>query len=654
MQMIGDIRSILKTTKVKILIWASLVPICSLAFIGLYTIAVNYFSGRPDNLASVNGHDVTYLEFTRKLSEVQNAIKQVRQTQGVEADKVLKMWGLEGKPDELVLEALVGEKIIKSATQNLGAEIHPEYVQSKLSDPYFVYQHLRGIIPPQALRGGTIDATALERNLERQGISMAEFDELLQDALLRSFLFSLVEAGLYIPNDALKDAYIGQNIKKKYAYLPLSLSSYVTKAHEAKLSDVEIANYYRDKEHQENYRISEKRSAKIWAFNPDTFGIIISDADLTTAYNRNRRSYIKSPEQVKVQHILLNFTKDNKTDVRTKAQEIYKEIKANPEKFSQLAAEKSESVDKGSTITVKREDKNRTFTDIAFGLKKDDISPVRETSDGFEIIKLVEKIKPEYKSLDEVKTELTSKLKKEKFENIFDANAQRVVSQSRQAPEFLTKFIEQHKGQVSTVKEATQSEKLQSQKIFKIRKAGDKAFYQDGGKGFIVELTSVVPSKIPALDAIKAKVTDDIYKQNALELLTKDLKTGLSEVRSGKKTLAQVAQSLKGTVDITDWITFSDKASLKKLEDMKISLPEVAQLTKQGAIASNITDTHGYLIQVKQMDPFKAEEYEKEKAGIRRALTRQESQGLTAAFIYSLKDKASISYNDELLRQMGR
>ncbi len=645
--MIGDIRKQLQAPQTKILIWAMLASLVASMTVG--GLILHFQS--PDRIATVNGHNITYLEFVRKLNEVQNVIKQVRQTQGVNAEKVLKMWGLDKRPDEFVLETLIGEKVIKSATANLGAEVHPEYVQAKLNDQFFVYQNLRGLIPPQAMRGGTIDVVALERNLERQGISMSDFDEMLNDALLQAFLFNLVEAGLYIPDDALKDAYISQNIKKKYAYLPLSRSAYVTKAKQTKLNDAEVASYYRGS--QENYRIAEKRSAKVWTFNPDTFGVIISDADLKTVYNRNRRSYIKTPEQAKVQHILLKFTKDNKTEVRTKAQEIYTSVKDSPEKFSAVAAEKSESSDKGSTITVKRSDKNRTFTSVAFGLKKDGISPVRETSDGFEIIKLIEKVKPEYKSLEEVKPELSSKLKKEKFERIFDANAQRVVSQSRQAPAFLTKFIEQHKGQLSTVKEAAQSEEQQSQRIFKIRKIGDKAFYQDAGKGYIVELTTLVPSKIPALKDIKTKVTEDIYKQKALELLNKDLKQGLSDVRSGKKTLSQVAQALNGTVDITDWIKFSDRETLKKLEDMKLSLPEVAQLVKQGAIASDVTDTHGYLIQVKQIDKFSPEDYEKEKASIRRSLTRQESQGLTAAFIQSLKDQANISLNKEILRQIG-
>ncbi len=651
MKMIGDIRKTLKTTQVKVLIWVSLASIVGGGTIGLL---LSRLGGRPDRIATVNGQEITYLEFARKLNEIQHAIKQVRQTQGVNADRVLKMWGLDRRPDEFVLEALIGEKVLSSATQKLGTEIHPEYIHGKLNDPMFVYQNLRGIIPPQALRGGTIDVAALKRNLERQNMSLADFDELLQEALLRAFLFNLVEAGLYIPDNALKDAYISQNVKKKFAYLPLSRASYVAKAKQTKLTDAEISNYYTKKEHQENYRIPEKRSAQVWTFTPDTFGIVISDADLKTAYNRSRNSYIKTPEKAQVQYILFKFTEDTKADVRAKAQEVYKQVKDAPDTFAELAAQHSEASDKGSTITIKRSDKDRTFTSIAFGLNKGELSPVRETKDGFVIIKLIDKIKPEYKSLDEVKPELTKKLKKEKFERIFDANAQRVVSQSREAPAFLTQFIEQHKGQLSTVKEATQTDTPQSQHIFKLRKIGDKAFYQEDGKGYIIELTALLPSKVPALDTIKSTVTEDIYKERALELLTNDLKQGLSDIRSGKKTLSQVAQALGGTVDITDWIRFSDRETLKKLEDLKVNLAEVAQLTKQGAIASDITDTHGYLIQVKQMDNVNQEEYEKEKSRIRKNLTRQESQGLSSAFVQSLRDQANISLNEQILRQIGR
>ena len=84
---------------------------------------------------------------------------------------------------------------------------------------------------------------------------------------------------------------------------------------------------------------------------------------------------------------------------------------------------------------------------------------------------------------------------------------------------------------------------------------------------------------------------------------------------------------------------------------MKIKLPELVRLTKQGAITSDITDKDGYLIQVKQIDPFKAEDFEDKKPVIRYQLSRQEVQALSASFVQALREKADIALNPELLRR---
>jgi len=649
--MIGDIRKTLQSRKVKLLIWV-MVGSLFVTFIPIILRMTGRFRG--DSLGTVNGQHIGVMEFKRKVLEVQNMMREIRQDYGIQADMVLKMWGFDKRPEELVLDGLVGEKIMKATTDSLGARVHKDYLQSKLRDPYFVRQYLGSVIPPQALRGGTLDVSVLKSNLRRQGISEDEFEEMLNDALLRAFMFKLVEGGLYIPDDALQDAYIGRFLKKKYAYLTLPRSRYLSKAQEKKLTQAEIESYYNTPANQEEYRIPEKRSAKVWTFTPDGFGITLADKDIKMAYHRRKRSYIKKPAEVDVQHILFEFTDENKIEVRGDAQKVYTEVRENPEKFVDIAAKHSQSKDKGSTITLKRADKDRRFTNTAFDLQKNGISPVVETDEGFEIIKLLEKKQPVYKPLEEVKTELTKKLKEEKFSKQFNSNAQRVVSQSGEAPAFLTKFIERRKGKESSVKESTRSEKQQSSKIFNLRRIGDKTFYQEGDKGYIIALTALTPSVIPPLASVKSKIEEDLYTERALKMLNDDLKKGLAEVRSGTKTLAQVAQSLKGTVDITDWVSFTDQASLKKLQDMKITLADLMRLTKKGAITSDVTDKNGYLIQVKQIDAFKADEFEEKKPLIRYQLNRQELQTLSGAFVQALRDKADISLNPEFLRSVYR
>jgi parvulin-like peptidyl-prolyl isomerase len=644
--MIGDIRKTLHTRPVRILLWLLVISF----FLGIIPMIYQGGKNRGESLGTVNGEDIGILEFKRKFADIQNMIRDIRQAYGAQADIVLKMWGFDKRPDELVLDGLINEKVIKSVTSRLGAQVSNEYVQAKLRDPYFVRQYLSGIIPAQALHGGTLDTAALEYSLERQGISHEEFDEKLGDTLLQFFLFKLIEGGSYVPQGALEDAYRAQYLKKKYAYLTLPRSRYSAKAKEQKITDSEVKTYYAKSENQASYRVPEKRSAKVWSFSPESFGVAVTDKDLETAYQRTRRSYIKNPASVQVQHILFPFTQANKVEKRAQAQTIYNELTKNPETFTDVAVKYSQSKDKGTTITLKRTDKNQDFTKAAFALQKGSISPVIETPEGYEIIKLLERKEPEFKSLEEVKPELMKKQKEEKFAQVFDSNAQRVISQSREEPTLLTSFIERHKGQESTRTDETRTEKPLSARLFGLRKVGDRAFFEEAGKGYIVELTSLSPSVIPPLESVKNTILEKLYAERALALLKKDLNQGLADLRDKQMTLDQVAQVLDGKVETTEWVSLMDQESMKKLQGLGLKPADLVGQTNKGAVRSVVTNKDGYIVQVKDIEPVKEDEFKAKKEQIRFQLGRQDSQGISSGFVEALKDKAQISLNTDLLR----
>jgi hypothetical protein len=336
--------------------------------------------------------------------------------------------------------------------------------------------------------------------------------------------------------------------------------------------------------------------------------------------------------------------------MRAKGQALYNEVVAKPDTFSDVAAKHSQSKDKGTTLTLKRTDKNGAFTKEAFGLQKGSISPVIETDEGYEIIKLIDRKEPEFKTLDEVKGDLLKKLKEEKFAQIFDSNAQRLVSQSKEEPALLTNFIERHKGQESSLLNEARSEKILNNRLFAIRRIGEKAFFEEAGKGYIIELTALTPSFIPALDAVKNDILEKLYGQRALELLKKDLKYALTQIQDKKMSLDQIAQFLNGKVESTDWVKFTDQESVKKLQQLKIKLSDLMRLTTKGAVTSEITDKEGYIIQVSDIEPFSEKEFEDKKALMRFQLSRQELQGLSSAFTQALRDTADISLNNDMVR----
>ena len=132
------------------------------------------------------------MEFRRKYAEVLQSIQQIRQMYGPQAEMVLKMYGLDSKPEEFVQESLITEKVMQSAADQLGAEVSKEYVQTKLRDPLFVREYLGNLIPPQAIVGGTLDVVALKYNLQRLGMTETEFEEALYETMKRVLLEHLV------------------------------------------------------------------------------------------------------------------------------------------------------------------------------------------------------------------------------------------------------------------------------------------------------------------------------------------------------------------------------------------------------------------------------------------------------------------------------
>ncbi len=649
--MIGTIRSKMQKSGAKIILWFTLLSLVGGSFFSLIRFSRRF---KSDSVARVNDQQISLMEFKRKFAEAQHVVHEVRRIYGPQADMVLGLWGLNKNPDEYAMEALVSEKVIQSAADALKIQVNKEYVQAKLRDPLFVREHLGNLIPPQALSGGSLDITVLKYSLQKQGISEEQFDEMLVETMKRALLQRLIEGSLYIPQMALKEAYGREYLKKKFATLRLPLSEYIKKE---KNTDEELEKYFDT--HKEQYRIPEKRSARLWSFDADTYGVTTTDKDLENAYNKRKRTFIEKPEEFVIQHILVTFDpadSEKKVEARKKAQELLKQAKEKPEAFEALANKNSQSKDKGAAITIKRSGKEGMFERAVFALAPKEISPVVETAEGFEIIKLISKKEPVYKPLDKVKDTLIKSLKQEKFATEFNTTAQRVISQASDLPEVFTKFITERKGKESTLKDVTRDGSVQKERLFGLSKLGDKAFFEEEGKGFVIELTSIIPSALPALNSVKDKVVADLYKEKARNALEKDIQLVMTRVKDKKESLQEAAKSLsvKGEFSTTDWVNPQSADSLKKLEEKKLPVQKMFNLNSVHGTTQEITQEAGYVIELLEIEPFNQDDFEKKRDMIELQARQEESGHLQKSFIDALRARAKVDINTDLIRLGGR
>ena len=148
--------------------------------------------------------------------------------------------------------------------------------------------------------------------------------------------------------------------------------------------------------------------------------IQITDAQAKEFYDTHPELF-KTPEQVKASHILIkadaSASEEDKAKARKKIEDVQAKLKKG-EKFDDLAKQYSEgpSNTKGGDLGYfARGQMVKPFEDVAFSMKKGDVSDIVVTQFGYHLIQMNDK-KPESTTpYDEVKAKIEEHLKKEKM-----------------------------------------------------------------------------------------------------------------------------------------------------------------------------------------------------------------------------------------------
>ena len=147
--------------------------------------------------------------------------------------------------------------------------------------------------------------------------------------------------------------------------------------------------------------------------------ITVSADESRNFYDQNA-SMFEKPEQIKASHILIktaeDATDDQKTEARKKIDDVRKKAVAG-EDFAALAKEYSEgpsNVRGGDLGYFSRGQMVKPFEDVAFALKKGEISDVVETQFGYHIIIVTDHRPASVVDYETAKAQIEERLKQEK------------------------------------------------------------------------------------------------------------------------------------------------------------------------------------------------------------------------------------------------
>ncbi len=638
----------LKTRFAKAILWITLFSMAG----GSLLFSPNLFkrfSGGVPKIATVDGSAISINEFKLKISQESERIAFIRQQMGPQADYMMRMMGISDDPKVMAIQALIVEKVLDKVANDLGIYVSSDFIARKMQDPYFVLQELRDSVPLSVIdQRGTISVPMLRYYLQAHGVSFKDFEESLENALRRSLTRNLILLSSYISTDELKKAFTDQVLEREYGVLIFNLDNYLKTVKAKPLSNDELESFLTEQNKiMKRYWSPEKRSARVWEFKPETFGVVINDQDIEKYYTDHKQEYLESPVQIQIRRIMLKVDDKNPmTQLQEKAQKIKEELAAHPDRFAQLAQQYSQdtaTASKGGMVGfIKRGDlEDQAIERAAFRLQNDgDVSDALSTNQGIELIQRVARKSASYKSLASVKNDIKALLLKQKFDEQFTRETRSALNQLRSSGDALEKLSKERNGSARIANVSRRDTSLLSQRIFKTPHNEQTFFIDDKGTGVIVQTTQIEKSVEVPLETVKKQVEDDLYYDKARQAMKVAIKQAAEKAKTTQ--LSSLKTEFGATFESTGMFNQHDEKSVKKLEEKNLPISNLLSLTQQGAVTSTDQGDRGYVLKLEKRQPFDQALFMQKKQEVVAQLEQEKKERIYRGYIASLCRNATI------------
>ena len=371
-------------------------------------------SQRLSIIASVNGEDILQGQYQQAYAQ---AVERYSKMFGGHVpEEFLKQLDIKKQ----VLNNLIDEALIRQAAARMGIRVSEEEIKGVI------------LTIPGFKRNGVFDKRIYDMALREAHLTPLAFEAMIRQQLLADKVRELLFSGIIVTEPEVREYYRFQNEEIEIAMLKVPSSSCEG---DVNATEAALRSWY--DAHKSEYETLPQIKLRFIQFSKDKVleEVKVSDDAIRSYYESHKKDF-EVKERRRARHILVRvpLDADNATvlEKRKKAEEILKEAKAGKD-FAELAKKYSE--DPGSAKAggdlgfFTRETMVKPFSDTVFNMKEGEIAGPVRTRFGFHIIKL-EKIEPgRTKGLDEVKAEISKKLKTKKANDILWETANRAYDE---------------------------------------------------------------------------------------------------------------------------------------------------------------------------------------------------------------------------------
>ncbi|SAK57939.1 peptidyl-prolyl cis-trans isomerase [Caballeronia arationis] len=513
---------------------------------GLGIVGIQGFSSFFDenaNVASVNGHKITRIEYDNALRQ---QVDRARQMLGAQFDP--KMFETPAMRTALV-DSLVQQRALADETQRLHLTASDEAVRrALLADP---------VISSLRKPDGTIDVERYKQLLAMQGMTPEQYDERIRYGLATDQIPGSIQASAFTSKALAQSLTELAEQRRDVQGLAFRTADYTSKVQPT----VAQIKFYYDA-HRNEFATPETASIQYLVLSPSTLSAVIkpTDADLKKYYDDNIQRY-RTEGEVRASHILINAPKDgsaaDKAKAKAKADELLTQVKAHPDQFAQIAEKNSEdpgSASKGGDLGYFSRGMiagGKAFDDAAFGLKKGEVSDVVQSDFGYHIIQATDVKPASTKPFDEVKDALTKDYVAQQASKSLADDAQGFTDAVYEKSKTLQPAADKYKLQIQTATVAPtpnpqlpQDNPLNNAKFLAAVFAPDsvkdhnntQAIDVGGNTLIAARVADYKPAAVPALDTVKDTVRAKVVAEEAAAMARKDGAAKLAEVQKSNST----------------------------------------------------------------------------------------------------------------------
>ena len=588
--------------------------------------------GGTSALAKVGDYEISEAQFQDALRERQNML---REMSGGRIDPALL-----DSPEQrqAVLENLVRQRVLLGHALRSGLTVTPDQVRAMIAQA------------PVFQENGQFSLDLYQQFLKSRNQSAVVFENSVrQDVLLRMLAEAYSETS-FVPRTVAERLLRITEQQRELSSAVVSPERFVS---EVKLEEGAAKKYY--EANQAEFRIPEQVRVEYVTLTSEgaMAGIKIDPADVQKYYESNQRQFAV-PESRQASHILIAVDKTAGEDVKKKAralaEQIYAEVKKDPESFAALAKKHSQdpgSAAKGGDLgSFTRGSMVKAFDDAVFTMKVGEISPPVESEFGFHIIRVTGITPGKGRTLEQVRSEIEQELRKQRAGRLYAELAEKFnnmvfeQSDSLKPVAELLKQSPQQSGWItrSGAKEPVLNNPKLLQAIFSedviVNKRNSEAVEVAPGTIVAARVIEHKPSAMRPFEEVKSEIEKKLVQTRASQLAAQEGRRQLEALRQGKDV--QVAWNAPQVVSRTD---------PKGLTEPVLKQAFKADSTKLPSYTGIEAPNGGFMLLriTRVIEPEK----------IDRAQQKSLSEGLAqllgeeqfSAYVASLKQKADVSIN---------